>query len=722
MRWLLTIFTIALLVRGVALWELSYVDPYFATPVVDELTNTQDALRIAAGERMDRPFWKPPLYPFALALTLLADPPTASAIYDSLPSPWIPKGLQALLDSLTAVLLVILGTRLVGARVGRLAGLIYAVSFTPVFYVAQILDTTMFTFLCVAALLTLDKARDKNDVVGWTLGGIVLGLAATARAPVLLFAPVAALLPWLHQRRLARAVTADVPGGDVPTDAGTPSDNGPTQGSSSAIALVSRMAAVGVGVVAMILPVTLANLKFGGDRVLISSNGGINFYIGNRKGDEPGADGLTSVNAGPRWRAILGEVDQNLKPSQRSREYYRLANEQIAADPGHFIARLARKSVALFDAFEVPNNKNFVEERSRSWIYTLLPGRTGVIFALGVMGLIFAWTRLRSRGLLVGFVVTQSVAIVMFFVAARYRVPLLAILTIPAAALLEGWWRERQQFPRLRASLIAVAIMLILTHVDVLGLRERFDRYVVDPLALAHARDNLARRELFAANAAAESNPERAQQLAARARKHFEASGQLYTRALEIDPDYPEVHHNLALNALEVGNLDEAESRCRLALKNSGDWFEEGWNTLGRILAARWTQESVNEAIQAFRRAIEIDARYSKAYANLGQVYERLNQITDARVNYEFARLYAPKDPLYFILEARIMGKMGRSRRGNALLDEIVTGKWALSPAQQVLFNDVRAGLVDALRRQQEESAGPGSPDAGPDETPSGGG
>ncbi|MEM7262355.1 MAG: glycosyltransferase family 39 protein, partial [Planctomycetota bacterium] len=199
--WIWTIFALALLIRGGTLVELSRVDPYWSTPVVDELTNQQDAIRIASGKRQERPFWKPPLYPHLSALTLLPDPPSPSALYsERAPSPWIPKGLQAILDSFTAVLLILLGTRLAGPRTGRIAGLIYAVSFTPVYYCAQLLDTTVFVFACVAMLWTLDRAREKDDLIGWILGGIGIGLATATRAPALLFLPVAMLLPWLSRR------------------------------------------------------------------------------------------------------------------------------------------------------------------------------------------------------------------------------------------------------------------------------------------------------------------------------------------------------------------------------------------------------------------------------------------------------------------------------------------------------------------------------------------
>ncbi|MCA8961081.1 MAG: tetratricopeptide repeat protein [Planctomycetes bacterium] len=672
-RVLITVFTVALAVRVAALVELSRVDPYFATPVVDELTNTQEAIRIARGDPMTAPFWKPPLYPHVLALTLLADPPNPAAVYRTLPSPWIPKGAQAVIDAATAAMIALLALRLANRASGWVAGLLYAFSFTPVYYVAQILDTTLFTALCIGALLLFDRARRQDDAVGWLLGGITLGVAAAARAPALFFVPVALLLPWLR-----RAKTTDA---EAPV-------------SISRLALHS--AAILFGTIAAVLPVTLSNWKFGHDRVLISSNGGINFYIGNRPGDEPGADGLTSVNAGPRWRALLKEVDPSLAPSERSRRYYALAFRAIESDLGGFVAKLGRKAIALFDAYEIPNNKNFVEERGRSWVLTLLPGRTAIIFSMGIVGLIFLGKRLRGRLALAGFALTQALGIVAFFVAARYRVPILAVSCIPAGAWLATAFIERTRFPRLVPSILVAVGLLVLTHSDPLGLESRFESYVVDPLALAHAQEYLAQ--------------ERPQERA----EHSRAAEELYRRALVMDPHYPEVSHNLALRALAEGNLPEAERLCRRAVEGEDDAFAEGWNTLGQILLARGEN---SEARAAFDRALRIDPTYSKAYASLGQLLEAQQNIEMAYANYQLARKYDPSETLYFILEARALGKKGEPERGLRLLEE-TEARLEVPPQRREILEDVRAQLIDRGRRQDPTLLPPELDPAGPDEQP----
>ncbi|MFQ5655724.1 MAG: hypothetical protein ACE5GW_13465, partial [Planctomycetota bacterium] len=320
-RVLAALFLLALLVRIGSLWELSAVDPYFASPVVDEQTNLESALRIAGGKvRPDAPYWKPPLYPHLMALVVDPQRDDPGRLFgDEAFSPCRLKAIQAFIDSFTAVLVALLGGLAAGRAAGIAASILYSLAFSPVFFSAQLLDTTLFTFLAVLSLQQLVVAEREGSRLAWLWGGALLGLAADTRAVMLatiaavaLVAPI--FLAGAPRRRLAYG------------------------------------ALVVAGAALLILPVTLMNWRFGGDRVLISSNGGINFYIGNRRGDGYGADGLTSVHAGPRWRRLLELASDEDRASARSRRYYALAFEEIAADPAHFAGRILRKAHALLHA------------------------------------------------------------------------------------------------------------------------------------------------------------------------------------------------------------------------------------------------------------------------------------------------------------------------------------------------------------------------------------
>lgn len=652
------LFFAALGIRVETLRELSNQDPFFEIPIVDELTNYYDAIAIREQGWPDAPFWKPPLYPYFIAATFGTDPPDRhTALYgEGAPSFWLLKIAQAVLDSVSVLLIVLIGRKVGGARasqIGWIAGAIYAVSFTPVYYVAQILDTTLFVFLCLLAVYLAIKARETNDFVGWAIAGMVIGIAGITRAPALLFAPVVAVMPLWEAYRTRRAPTED----SAPP-------------SAHPLRAFAMGAVVALGVIAALFPVALVNHRIGQDDVLVSSNGGINFYIGNRRGGGIGADGMTSVVAGPRWRALLAEVETELPPSERSREYYRLALREIAADPGAFAIRLLRKSIALIDAYEIPNNKNFVEEREKSLLYRWLPGRTGLVFALGLVGLLFFGHRMRHRLPVIGFVAVQAIGIVAFFVAARYRVPILAVMTIPAALLLVELVRDWRAGVRRRVGAATAVLvgLIVFTHADVLGHRERYRDYVVDAVAVGYAYERIGEVE------ATELLEDDRDQAALRVlREHMDHALEYYGLAIQHDPYYPEAHHNIAHIEIARGERAAAEARLR-AMLNENPWFAEGWSTLGQSLTQPLPGQEVpgadriREAAAAFEKAVDANPTYPKAIANYGQLLEAMNHTVDALHHYQLARNYAlaedpppPDTALYFLLEVNLLWKNYRS-------------------------------------------------------------
>lgn len=614
------IFVGALLVRGVALVDLSFHDPWFDSPVVDERTNVEDARRIVReGIRIETPYWKPPLYPHLLSIPIALG--LGSERSDPGPEPglaWTMKILQALLDSWTAVLVATIAARIARRpRAALWAGGLHALGFLPVFYTAQFLDTTLYTFLVVATVRFALAAAEDRAVLSWMSAGILAGLAAITRATMLATIPVLALVPWWTGR-------------------------GPERGGADGARWrwLAGGALVVLGAAAMILPVTLMNARFGGDRVLISSNGGINFYIGNRPGGGVGSDGLTSVHAGPRWDDLLRETAHIQRPSERSSHYYRIAWRAIADDPGHFVGRIATKVHALVHSFDVPNNKNFAEERERSPALRYLPARSGVVIPLALVGLACSGVLLTRRFVLVGTLASQASIAVVFFVAARYRVPLLALGSVPAGALLAEVFERTAPVQRRRILAVASILLAALLAWDPHGWRERFEDYVIDPVALGAALDNAGDD--------------------AGARRWYE-------RALRLDPDHAVAEYQIGHLELAAGRLDAAEARFRKSVETDPG-FALGWNAIGTLALSDGRPD---EAAASFLRAIEEDPTYGPARSMYGQMLESSGRVADARVQYEEARRSDPSRPLYWLLEARALWRLHRPDGTRTLLTQL---------------------------------------------------
>jgi len=251
-KWPLIVIAATILVRWIYLLELSF-QPGFTAPMVDERWHW-----LWAGEIIEQSFWgegawfRAPLYLYFLALLKWI---TGESIFWS-------KFLQILVSGGTAFLLYRLAQGLFGRTTAVVAGLTYALYAPLVFYETMYLFPVLFLFFLVWGMERLVSCRDSLSPIKWLTIGLIFGLAAITRPNILIVMPVLALWLWRPQIRKLGWVTA-----------------------------LKRPAAMAVGVILVILPVTVRNLMVTDEFVLISSQGGINFYLGNNEV----ADGLTMI-------------------------------------------------------------------------------------------------------------------------------------------------------------------------------------------------------------------------------------------------------------------------------------------------------------------------------------------------------------------------------------------------------------------------------------------
>lgn len=143
---------------------------------------------------------RPPAYPALLggAYALPGDDKTAGRL------------LGVALGTLTVYLVLLLGTRLFGARTGRWAGAIAAVLGPLVWLNAALLSESFFTPLVLGALLCLLSRTRTRTRTAATAAGALLALAALTRSNgAILVLPLAgALLASRDRRALAAALAA----------------------------------------------------------------------------------------------------------------------------------------------------------------------------------------------------------------------------------------------------------------------------------------------------------------------------------------------------------------------------------------------------------------------------------------------------------------------------------------------------------------------------------
>ncbi|WP_062309767.1 glycosyltransferase family 39 protein [Alicyclobacillus sendaiensis] len=197
---------------------------------------------------------------------------------------------NAVLNSLTAGLVTMLGAVLWSRTAGLVAGFLFAGYLSQIAWSSVLCSEMLFTFLLtLAALIGATRAgRDVRKSRAFALGCVV-GLACVVR-PVLLLAPA----PWFAYLVVARV------------------------GWRRACALAAAMLS---GVVLTVAPITVRNAIDLHAFVMVSTNGGINLWQGNN----PHANGAyfwpLNPHQNPFLSYVANEVTEDHAASQAARAY-----------------------------------------------------------------------------------------------------------------------------------------------------------------------------------------------------------------------------------------------------------------------------------------------------------------------------------------------------------------------------------------------------------------
>jgi 4-amino-4-deoxy-L-arabinose transferase-like glycosyltransferase len=485
-----------LLVFALALaWRFAYLgvaamEAAFYAPALDSYWHVQWGSAIAHGTLwLSEPFFRAPLYPYFLGALL-----------------WVFNGdlllvrvAQIFVGAGSATLGAVLGARLFGRWVGVVAGVLLASATSLVMFDLELLIAVILVPLVICALLAIERATRAPSISAWLTVGLLLGATAIARPNILLFVPVALLLLTLAARAHGWRGWR----------------------------LTAGLLVVLGGVALPIAPVTVHNAVVGRDLVLISSQGGVNFYIGNNAD----ADGFTARVVGPSdtepyapdgtytdnvmssARYVASQtLGRPLKASEISRFWFRKGLDWIRAEPVAWMRLTLRKAFYLTSGFEIGDNKNLTYYLESWRPFAFLP-RWWWLFPLALAGLSLAGAP-RARLLLVLFLLTYGASIVGFFANERFRLVLYPVLCILAARFVV-WVPTALRQREWRALGLRVALVLTLilwTRFDPTGYtyRERIASLVVRAGQTELAGDSSGAERLYRAAVGIDTTSEKA--------------------------------------------------------------------------------------------------------------------------------------------------------------------------------------------------------------------
>jgi tetratricopeptide (TPR) repeat protein len=533
---------IGLLAFTLRLWNtLAQGRDFYANFLSDASTYRVWAAKLAAGGSYGEPvFQMGPLYPYFLALNLKLGISNYAVLF-----------LQAILGSLVAVMVYYVAKNIFDKKAALISGLLIAIYAPFIFYDGLLLSESLQIFLLTVALLLLVLETQRNSWVRLLIAGILIGLTALGRATILLF-PIALAIFWLIKFFQSKI--------------------------RNSRELITKIGLLFAGLIIGILPAAVHNLSYG-DSVLISSNTGINFYIGNNSEssgayeEPPGLD-LSSDFTGRQ--VAERELGRHLKSSEVSSFWMAKTMADIESNPLRFIGGLLRKTWLYLWYFDISQAEAIEIQHLFSPIFKLPLAGFGLAMILGWIGII--WARADDkRWILILLFISNFIGTVMFFVIGRFKLvgalPLL-IASGAGTTLLAGEI-GRRNWPATAKHVSAMALILILMILPrPLDRREK----------LASAYDNVGIFYYY--------------------RNQPAESIKWYRQAQAIQPDYSP------------------------SLNNIGTWF--------------YGQGNLDSSEYYFKQSLAVDSLSDKTLLNLGRIASERGHLDTARAYYERAKEVAP--------------------------------------------------------------------------------
>lgn len=622
------IFAVALAVRLLHLWQI-HPSPFFDVLLGDANGYDEWARRLAAGDWLGTEvFYQAPLYPYFVGVVY--------AVFgrDLL----ILRVIQALIGSASCVLLGLAGARFFSKPVGLIAGLGLALYAPAIFFDGLLQKSVLDMFFVCLGLWLMSKAISGPAAAATWIGlGLAMGGLALTRENALVL--IAVILAWAL---LSPDVEAGLQSRLSPAKAGLKTR------------LYGRVAWFLAGLAIVLLPVASRNYAVGGGFYLTTSQFGSNLFIGNN----PTADGTyASIRFGrgaPEFERVdateVAEeaVGHALTPAEVSSYWTGRVVDYVRSQPAAWLRLMSRKVLLLLNHTEMLDTES--QESYAEWSWPLAiggwVGHFGVLVPLAVAGVFVTWPQRRQLWLLHIMALAYAASVVVFFVFARYRFPLVPFLLLFAAAAVAGAaesWRRASPAAR-GAAAAAVAAALVVTYWPLLS-----------PTLMRAITENNLGTALQAAGRADEAVTHHQRAIAlmpdyAPAHNNLGASlraaGRLdeaiaaYRQALALKPDFASANYNLANALLAKGEAGASVEQFRQALRSADT--VEAHNNLGIALA---TNGDTAGAIAEFRAAAKLDDRSVQAHRNLGNMLIDTGARAEGMAHLERAIALAPTEP-----------------------------------------------------------------------------
>jgi tetratricopeptide (TPR) repeat protein len=654
---------VVLILKLIVVWQLH--DHILLQPDagLDTTAYTSLARRVAAGDLALGPglYFVSPLYIYFLAVPFALSGSFTCALV-----------LQACLGALAVGLVFFMTREWGGERSAWISAGLFSLTGIVTFYESLVVQAALDPFLTAAALAALTFALTRGHLWWFGLAGLAFGFEVVNRPNALIALAVLTVCLMVTRRRRGTFVMA-------------------------------------AGVAVVLAPLLIRNVAVTGEWSALSSQGGLNFYIGNN----PGANGtyrpVPGISAnieGQQFdaRRVAEQAGGHaLSDGDVSGYFFRRGLDWIAQNPSAAVALFARKLAYVFNAGPIFLNFSypFFAYDTPTLLRALVVG-PGLLVPLGLLGCALI-ARQRRPGSLVwlSFIPAYAIGIAAFFVSDRYQLPILIPCAVGAGIAVE----ELIVAVRLRRIQPAAAMAATLAFLAIV---------VNWPFALDDGRSE--ERARMAERLTMLGRYDEAEQWARRAEHgypnpvvlHFRVGQRFLVarqpqyalahlqQANRLDPAQAEVAYRYGQALLETGKAQASVTYLRQGIDAGLDVDLAGYD-LARALAATGDRDAALAALQRvrpskadpaqndivlgqfalqlqapavaerfFRRAIDADPQRASAHQQLGVVLGMIGRLDDGIRELQEAVRLAPADPTCRLNLAVVFAQSGRFSEARA--------------------------------------------------------
>ncbi|MGB8656677.1 MAG: tetratricopeptide repeat protein [Candidatus Zixiibacteriota bacterium] len=581
------LFLVAFIPRLVHLLSIAN-NPFFHFPIIDAQTYDDWAQAIAKGHWIgDKVFWQAPLYPYFLAI-----------IYRIFGHDlFLARLIQLLLGSVNCLLLYKVARAVFNSKVALIVFLIASFYGPFIFFEAELLNPVLVIFLSLSLILVLLSFDRQPKTIKLLAAGVILGLSSITHGLTLIFLPFAIL--WtvvvLWKKQVATRK------------------------------IVNYSLCLLIGFLLVIFSTTIRNWLVGKELVLVSSNTGINFYVGNN----PDYDRTTSIRPGIEWEELIqGPMREGMmKSSERSAFFWKQALSYMTGQPISYLRLLFKKFLLILDGYEIKRNQDMYMFRSFSPVLSVLLWKGliyfpfGILLPLSLIGMIIFWRdRHNSKSkalepiLILYFILSQVIALLLFFVCDRYRLPLVPFLIAFAGYALYRLY-EILKTKKSKDIVALLALFLIFALVSNISRHE--------PTAKDQAEEHYNLGTVYGRQQKADQAVEE------------------YEKALSYQPDHLMTHFNLAFLYQQHQKTQEAIDEYQQVIKLFPD-AALAYNNLGQIYEQKGDRQT---AEQLYLKASELHPLLPDPLYNLGNVYSTEGKYAESKDRFEAC---IKVDPAYY--------------------------------------------------------------------------